>query len=124
MVPTAGREAAVAAVAVVVLGLVSGGFSLGFAWSNLHNALLAVSFAAVGLYVLRARPRHLIDGLFVVAGVQSAVMFFGRQYGLHEPALPASDWLAWLSIWQVPLEMALVGTALLTFPSGRLLSPA
>jgi signal transduction histidine kinase len=121
--PTAAREIGVAAAGLVVLGLVAYGLSLGFFVGNLHNGLLALTFTAVGLYVLRMRPGHLIGVLFVVCGLQSAVMFFGRQYGLHEPALPGGDWLAWVSLWQVPLGMAVAGLAIMLFPTGRLPSP-
>jgi len=121
--PSSARETAVATIGLLVLGLVGYGAWLGFHGSNLHNGLLAVTCAAVGLYVLRMRPGHRLGILFVVSGVQSAIMYFGRQYGLHEDPLPGGDWLAWLSIWQVPLNMAVVGLALMIFPTGRLLSP-
>ena len=119
-VPSAAREAAVAAVGVLVLGLVGYGASLGFQLSNVHNGLLALTFTAVGLYVLRMRPGHLVGLLFVASGLQSAAMYFGRQYGLDERDLPAASWLAWFSIWQVPLGMALTGVTIMLFPDGRL----
>ncbi|GAA3805322.1 hypothetical protein GCM10022242_05630 [Nocardioides panacisoli] len=119
-VPSAAREAAVAAVGVLVLGLVGYGASLGFQVSNVHNGLLALTFTAVGLYVLRMRPGHLVGFLFVASGLQSAAMYFGRQYGLDQRDLPAASWLAWFSIWQVPLGMALTGTTIMLFPDGRL----
>lgn len=110
-------------VGLVVLGLVGYGAWLGFHVSNLHNGLLALTFTAVGLYVLRMRPGHRIGLLFVVAGVQSAIMYFGRQYGLHDNPLPAGDWMAWFSIWQIPISMAIFGMAVMIFPTGQLLSP-
>ncbi|KAA1427229.1 GAF domain-containing sensor histidine kinase [Nocardioides antri] len=121
--PSPVREVGVAVVGLVVLGLVGYGAWLGLHVSNLHNGLLALTFTAVGLYVLRMRPGHRIGLLFVVAGVQSAVMYFGRQYGLHDDPLPAGDWLAWFSIWQIPISMAVVGLSVMIFPTGRLLSP-
>lgn len=120
--PSLAREAAVGSLGLLVLGLVGYGATLGFQVGNLHNGLLALTFAGVGLYVLRARPGHRIGQLFVGLGVANAVMYFGRQYGLHSPALPGSEWLAWLSIWPVPLAMAAAGVGVMVFPTGEHLS--
>ena len=49
-------------------------------------------------------------------------MYFGRQAGLHSPALPGGAWLAWVSIWLVPLVMAAAGVAMMVFPTGVHLS--
>ncbi|GAA3239950.1 hypothetical protein GCM10017691_41560 [Pseudonocardia petroleophila] len=121
-VPPLAREAAVGSLGLLVLGLVAYGATLDFHVGNLHNALLALTFAGVGLYVLRARPAHRVGLLFVGLGVASALMFFGRQAGLHSPALPGGAWLAWVSIWLVPLVMAAAGVAVMVFPTGRHLS--
>ncbi|HET8971095.1 MAG TPA: ATP-binding protein, partial [Candidatus Nanopelagicales bacterium] len=120
--PSLAREVAVGSLGVLVLGLVGYGATLDFHVGNLHNGLLALSFAGVGLYVLRARPGHRVGQLFVGLGVAQAVMYYGRQYGLHSPSLPAADWLAWLSIWPVPLVMAAAGLAVMVFPTGEHLS--
>ena len=56
--PSAATEAAVAVTALAVAALVVSGWSLGFHLDNAHNGLLGLSFSAVGLYVLRMRPRH------------------------------------------------------------------
>jgi signal transduction histidine kinase len=120
--PSLAREAVVGSLALLVLGLVAYGATLGFHLSNLHNALLALTFAGVGLYVLRARPGHLVGRLFVVQGVAAAIMYFGRQVGLHSPPLPGAAWLAWVSIWLVPLVVAVAGIAVMVFPTGRHLS--
>lgn len=121
--PSLGREAAVGSLGLLVLGLVAYGATLDFHVGNLHNALLALTFAGVGLYVLRARPGHRVGRLFVWLGVANAIMYFGRQAGLHSPALPGGAWLAWVSIWLVPLVMAAAGVALMVFPTGQHLSP-
>ena len=121
-VPSLAREAVVGSLALLVLGLVAYGATLGFHVGNLHNALLALTFAGVGLYVLRARPGHLVGQLFVAQGVAAALMYFGRQAGLHSPPLPGAAWLAWVSIWLVPLVMAAGGVAVMVFPTGRHLS--
>lgn len=121
-VPPLAREAAVGSLGLLVLGLVAYGATWDFHVGNLHNALLALTFAGVGLYVLRGRPRHRVGQLFVGLGVASALMYFGRQAGLHSPALPGGAWLAWVSIWLVPLVMAAGGVAVMVFPTGRHLS--
>jgi signal transduction histidine kinase len=122
-VPPLSREAAVGSLGLLVLGLVAYGATLDFHVGNLHNALLALTFAGVGLYVLRARPVHRVGQLFVGLGLANALMYFGRQAGLHSPALPGGAWLAWVSIWLVPLVMAAAGVAVMVFPTGRHLSP-
>lgn len=120
--PSLAREAAVGGLGLLVLGLVGYGATLGFHLGNLHNGLHALTFAGVGLYVLRARPGHRIGQLFVGLGVAAAVMYFGRQYGLHAPSLPGAQWLAWVSIWPVPLVMAAAGVGVMVFPTGQHLS--
>lgn len=122
-VPSAAREAAVALAALVVLGLVGYGLTLDLHVGNLHNGALALVNTAVGLYVLRARPGHRLGRLFAAVGLVSGVMYFGRQYALHRPTMPGADWLAWVSIWPVPIAMMLVGWAVLLFPTGQPLSP-
>ena len=118
--PSAVREAGAALVALLVATLVGYGWYLGFHVENVHNGLIAGSFTAVGLYVVRLRPRHREGRLFVATGVLHAVMFFGRQYGLYEPALPAASWLGWVGVWPLPLAIALAGWTLMAFPDGRL----
>ena len=121
--PSAAREAAVAVTALVVAGLVVSGWSLGFHLDNAHNGLVGLSFTAVGLYVVRMRPRH-PEGVFLVAvGILHAVMFFGRQYGAHDVPLPGAEWIGWIGVWPLPLAIALVAWTLIAFPDGRLLSP-
>ncbi|WP_148572605.1 sensor histidine kinase [Nocardioides caldifontis] len=120
--PSLAREALVGTLGVLVLGLVGYGATLGFHLGNLHNGLLALTFAGVGLYVLRARPGHPVGQLFVYLGVAGAVMYFGRQYALSSLALPGAEWLAWTSIWLVPVEMAAAGVAVMVFPTGVHLS--
>jgi signal transduction histidine kinase len=104
--------------------LVAGGFALGLHLDNLHNGLIAVSFTAVGLYVVRRRPGNREGWLFVATGSAHAVMFFGRQYGLHPGPLPGASWIGWLGVWPLPLVLVLVGVTVTSFPTGRLPSPA
>lgn len=120
--PPAAREAGLALVALVVAMLVGCGWYLGFYLDNAHNGLIAASFTAVGLYVVRMRPRHREGWLFVAIGLLHAVMFFGRQYGLHEGPLPGASWIGWLGVWPLPLVIAVFGWAFMAFPDGRLLS--
>ena len=121
--PSAAREAAVAVIALVVAGLVGSGWSLGFHLDDAHNGLMGLSFTAVGLYVVRMRPRHREGVLFVAVGILHAVMFFGRQYGSHDGPLPGAEWIGWIGVWPLPLAIALAAWTLMAFPDGRLLSP-
>jgi len=123
-VPSLGLEACLAMVALLVAVLVGYGWLLGFHVDNAHNGLIAASFSAVGLYVVRMRPRHREGWLFIAVGVVHAVMFFGRQYGRAEGVLPAASWIGWLGVWPLPLAIALAGWTFMAFPHGRLLSPA
>jgi signal transduction histidine kinase len=120
--PSAVREAGLALVALVVATLVGSGWYLGFHLENMHNGLIAASFTTVGLYVVRMRPGHRQGWLFVTIGLLHAVMFFGRQYGLHDGSLPGASWIAWIGIWPLPLVIAVFGWAFMAFPDGRLLS--
>ncbi|WP_432824440.1 sensor histidine kinase [Dactylosporangium sp. CA-092794] len=100
--------------------LVAGGFALGLHLANLHNGLIAASFAAVGLYVVGRRPGSREGWLFVAVGASHALMFAGRQYGLHAGPLPGASWIGWFGVWPLPLVLVLVGVAVMCFPTGRL----
>jgi signal transduction histidine kinase len=103
-----------------IAALAAGGLALGPHLANLHNGLIAVSFTAVGLFVLRRRPGHREGRLFVAVGAAHAVMFAAREYGLHTGPLPGASWVGWLGIWPLPLVLVLVGAAVMCFPTGRL----
>ena len=81
-------EVVVGSLGLLVLGLVAYGATLDFHVGNLHNALLALTFAGVGLYVLWARPGQRMGLLFVLLGVADAAMYFGRQAGHAQPGPP------------------------------------
>ncbi|WP_433796723.1 GAF domain-containing sensor histidine kinase [Actinoplanes sp. CA-252034] len=100
--------------------LVAAGFVLGPHVGNLHNGLIAASFTTVGLYVVAERPGNREGRLFVAVGVAHAVMFAGREYGLHPGPLPGAAWIGWLGVWPLPLVLVLVGVAVMCFPTGRL----
>ncbi|MEV6490447.1 hypothetical protein AB0M20_17740 [Actinoplanes sp. NPDC051633] len=117
------RTALGPAVGAVTAALVAGGFALGVHVGNLHNGLIAASFTAVGLFVVRRRPGNRVGRLFVATGVGHAVMFFGRQYGLHAGPLPGASWIGWLGIWPLPIVLVIVGVTVMCFPTGRLPSP-
>lgn len=119
-VPSAALEAGIAVAALIVATLVVYGWYLGWHVSNAHNGLIAASFTAVGLYVVRVQPWQREGRLFVVTGVVHAVMFFGRQYGLHDPLLPGAAWIGWLGVWPLPISIAITGWTLMAFPDGRL----
>jgi hypothetical protein len=80
-------------VGAVTAALVAGGFALGVHVANLHNGLIAASFTAVGLFVVLRRPGNREGWLFVATGAAHAVMFAGRQYGLHAGPLPGASWV-------------------------------
>lgn len=122
------RTAVPHALGLISALLVAGGFGLGVYMANLHNGLIAASFAAVGVFVVRRRPGHREGWLFIATGVAHAVMFFGRQYGLyaggHEgESLPAVSWVTWIGVWPLPLVLVLSGVTIMSFPDGRLPSP-
>jgi signal transduction histidine kinase len=100
--------------------LVGGGFVLGPHVGNLHNGLIAASFTTVGLFVVTRRPGNTEGRLFVSVGLAHAVMFAGREYGLHPGPLPGATWIGWLGVWPLPLVLVLVGVAVMCFPTGRL----
>lgn len=110
-------------VSAVVL-LVTWGFAQGVRVSNLHNGLLALSFALVGAYVLGHRHAHPEGVLLLANGVACAVLFWGRQlaYG-GDPGSTAVRWAAWLGVWPIAVSIALATLAVLCFPDGRLASP-
>jgi signal transduction histidine kinase len=101
---------------------VAGGLALGPHVENLHNGLIAASFTGVGLFVLHRRPGNREGRLFVATGLAHAVMFAGRQYGLHPGPLPGAAWAGWLGVWPLPLVLVLIGVTVMAFPQGRLLS--
>lgn len=108
-----------------VVVLVTLGLARGLWLSNLHNALLAAAFTAVGAYVAARRPGHGEGRLFVATGLLHAVMFYGRQVG-HGAGAGATGWDAWwgwLGVWPIALSIALATLAVLCFPDGRLPSP-
>ncbi|MGH9214772.1 MAG: hypothetical protein ACRDZS_00815 [Acidimicrobiales bacterium] len=108
----------------LVAALVSSGVALGIHAQNVHNGLIAAAFTAVGIFVIRRQPDNREARLFVATGVAHAVLFFCRQYGLHDGApLPAARWVTWLGVWPLPLVLVLAGVAIVSFPDGRLPSP-
>jgi signal transduction histidine kinase len=111
-------------VAGASVGAVAVGFGFGAPPDNVHNGLLALSFAAVGAFVLHHRPGQREARLFLAAGAAQAVLFLGRQVGdtmpRDEPARTVARWVAWSGIWPLPLVLVLVGLTILCFPDGSL----
>ncbi len=101
---------------------VAAGFARGVWLPNLHNGLLALSFAAVGGYVLHQQPRNRCGWAFVATGLVEAVMFLGRQIG-HDPIPDTSPWWGWLGVWPLVVGLALVTLSVILFPDGSLPSP-
>lgn len=106
-----------------VVVTVAAGHSKGLWIDNLHNGLLAPSFAFVGAYVLHQRPRNRCGWVFLATGVVEAVMFLGRQIS-HDAAPGTSPWWGWLGVWPVAVCLALVTLSVVLFPDGRLPSRA
>lgn len=121
--PAVKRSDAVAGgiVATVVVGCL-----FGLRLDNLHNGLLAVSFGAVGAFLLHHRPPDREAQLFLAAGAAQAVLFLGRQVGGAAPSwmgLGVTRWFGWFGVWPVSLVLVLVGATILRFPDGHLPSP-
>ncbi len=106
-----------------VVVVVVAGFARGVWLPNLHNGLLALAFASVGVYVLHQQPQNRCGIAFLVTGVVEAVMFLGRQIG-HDPGHGASPWWGWLGVWPLVVGLALVTVSVILFPDGSLPSPA
>jgi DNA-binding NarL/FixJ family response regulator len=101
--------------AVVVA--VATGCAEGIWLPNLHNGLLALSFAMVGAYVSFQRPGHREGALFMAAGLVEAVLFLGRQSG--QPGTHPQPWAVWFGVWPIALGIGLVTLAVICFPDGR-----
>ena len=102
-----------------VVTMVSFGFARGPWLSNLHNGLLAVSFAGVGAYLVLERPRNREGALFLATGVVEAVTFLGRQVS-HSSHGHGVDWWGWLGVWPVAVALGLTTVSVICFPDGRL----
>ena len=106
----------------LVLVLVTAGLAQGVWLPNLHNGLLALSFTAVGTYVLHQRPGHLEGRLMLAAGVVEGLVYVGRQVA-HEGSAAHVEWWAWVGVWPVPIALGLCTLTVLCFPDGRPPSP-
>jgi DNA-binding CsgD family transcriptional regulator len=106
-----------------VIVLVTVGLSSGLWLANLHNALLALAFTWVGVYVLYQRPGHLTGALFMATGAVESVMFFGRQQA-HFAGADGDTWWAWVGVWPVAVALGLVTLCVIFFPDGRVPAPA
>ncbi len=102
-----------------VVVTVAAGHSKGLWIDDLHNGLLAPTFAFVGAYVLHQRPRNRCGWVFLATGVVEAAMFLGRQIS-HHAAPGTSPWWGWLGVWPVAVGLALVTLSVVLFPDGRL----
>lgn len=109
--------------AVVVA--VAAGSAEGIWLPNLHNGLLALSFALVGAYVSFQRPGHREGALLMAAGLVEAMLFLGRQGGRPSGRQGADPqvWAVWFGVWPTALAIGLVTLAVLCFPDGRPPSP-
>jgi DNA-binding CsgD family transcriptional regulator len=121
--PSDGRDDALRLVVLSgVVVAVAAGLARGLWVPNLHNALLALAFASVGVYVLHQQPRNRCGWAFLATGAVEAVMFLGRQIG-HDPGSGTSPWWGWLGVWPLVVGLALVTWSVVLFPDGSLPSP-
>ena len=101
----------------VVVAVVAG-FSRGIWLPNLHNGLLALSFASVGAYVLHQQPENRCGTAFLATGIVEAAMFLGRQIGhrprRRQPVVELARRLAARG------GLALVTLSVILFPDGSL----
>lgn len=102
-----------------VLVVAGGGFGLRL--DNVHNGLLALSFAVVGASVLRRRPGQREAELFLLAGMTQGIVFLGRQVGtdVRFASKTWATWIGWLGVWPLPIVLVIVGAAIMCFPDGR-----
>lgn len=115
-------ETAAILIAVSALSvLVALGATRGLWVSNLHNGVFAVTFGLVGALLLSRRPGHRVAWLFVVNGLLSAVIFWGRQVGLSSTGTE-SAWAGWIGVWPTALAIAMTTLLVLWFPEGHFVS--
>src|SRR5215216_5081177 len=91
----------------------------------LDNTLGALSYAPVGALVASRRPDNPIGWLVCLYGLVISLSYFSAEYAIYallaEPgSLPASEALAWVLSWILPVVIGLSIFPLLLFPTGRL----
>lgn len=98
--------------------------------SSIPESTLAIPFAVTGSLIVVRRPRNQVGWLFVVVGGLTAIAKLLSTYafasmGLAEAPWPGTGWTAYLGNWlgEVPVTLLLVYLPL-TYPTGRLMSPA
>jgi hypothetical protein len=126
------------ALAAACLLLAAGSFVTG--WRNHHslemlltsvgwNAVLGVSFSAVGALIVTQRPRNRMGWIFCAVGLSEGLVGFAYEYAVYvlvtDPgAAPGGDLASWVSQWAwAPGAGLLLTFVPLLFPDGRLPSP-
>ena len=89
-----------------------------------QETVAALTFPALGLFILSRRPQHRIGWLFCLAGLAGGLDHFFGEYAIYtlqaQPdTLPGGEVSAWIISWMwVPFNALLVYVALL-YPNGR-----
>ena len=83
-------------VAVVLWGVLAAvngrGLGVLVTGNEATSAIVGLSFAVVGGFVLRRAPGHTLGWIFAVEGLLQASSEFGTEYAYRTPQLP---WPAW-----------------------------
>jgi hypothetical protein len=89
-----------------------------------QETVAALTFPALGLFILSRRPQHRIGWLFCLAGLAGGLDHFFGEYAIYAlqtrpDTLPGGEVSAWIVSWMwVPFNALLVYVALL-YPNGR-----
>ena len=87
-----------------------------------------LAFPAMGLLILRSRPRHPIGWLLLGIGADIYLSFISNEYAYlalvrHPGVLPFGQAMAWISGWLwIPFALMVLLFLPMLFPDGRLLS--
>jgi hypothetical protein len=107
--------------AFVFVALAGGGVSGPAEVYDAMNAVLLLSFPAVGALVATRHPRNAIGWLFCAAGVLFGLSSAAYGYALTD--FGGADYAAWLNAWIfLPALFGIPPLLFLLFPDGRLLS--
>jgi two-component system NarL family sensor kinase len=84
------------------------------------SAIVGLSFAVVGGFVLRRAPGHTLGWIFAVEGLLQASSEFGTEYAYRTPQLPLAGVAAFVGAYAWAPGM-IMGASLITplFPDGR-----
>jgi hypothetical protein len=95
---------------------------------ELLGQLVFVLFGWFGALIVSRRPSHPIGWLLCAFGLANGLAAFASEYAIYglvstPGAAPGAAALAWVTSWLFAVNLALLTTLLLLFPSGRPPSP-